>query len=913
MRGNLRSLEPSIVDEWVNGNLFQRIQNVSNDRKKFTLHFGPPYANGHIHIGHALIGILKDAVVKSYRMAGYNAPLVIGWDCHGLPIEWKIEELYLKQKKKREDIPIPEFMAKCREFAGYWSGVQKEEFQKLGIIADFQNPYSTMHKESEATICAKFFEIVQKGLVYRGKKPVMWSVVEKTALAEAELVYQDKVSDAIFVKFPVIKAKDASLIGTFAVIWTTTPWTIPGNKAIAYSKDFEYSVIKIAESQYIIATALIDHVLQEIGVTEYEIVKELSSNNLDETVCEHPLKNLGFNDNIRFLPASHVTIDTGTGLVHTAPAHGLEDFILGKEYGLPIENVVEDDGLLSEKLPYFQREHVFKVNPKIIEELEKANRLLHSSKLTHSYPHSWRSNAPLIFRTTTQWFISISDIREKLLSEIDKTEWFPSGYVNRIRSMVEKRPDWCISRQRIWGVPIALFVEKNTNHILMDDEIFTRIVTAFRNEGIESWHTKPAEYFLGNKYNPEDYLKVTDTLEVWFDSACSHHYVLEHRPDLEWPADLYFEGSDQHRGWFQSSLVESVCTSGKAPYKQVATNGFVLDKDGKKMSKSTGNVVSPDDIISKLGADVLRLWCLNSDYSEDTRIGNEILSRQQDIYRRFRNTLRYLLGVISCYDPLITIDYDDLPELEKVVLHQLYELDSLHKESIKKYEFQRFCSALHSFCANDLSAFYFDIRKDTIYCDVESSIKRRSCVNVMNDLFVFISHWLAPILSFTAEEAWLCYPLNVKRESIHLETFPKIYDEWHNPEMAAKWQIIKEIRKSITKSIEIERSAKVIGSSLEAEIQIYTSGFQEKSKQLAEVDLAELLIVSKAAVISAQMPHNAVYYEDTEIGIVVMKASGIKCERCWKVSSETSKHYTKQYGEVTVCPRCLKFLLQTDS
>lgn len=912
MRGNLKHLEPSIVEEWNNGNLFQMIQDISKGRKKFILHFGPPYANGHIHIGHALIGILKDAVVKSYRMAGYDAPLVIGWDCHGLPIEWKIEELYLKQKKKREDIPISEFMLKCREFAEYWSGIQREEFKKLGIIADFQNSYSTMHRESEATICTKFFEIVRKGLVYRGKKPVMWSVVEKTALAEAELVYQDKISDAIFVKFPIIEAKDKGLIGTFAVIWTTTPWTIPGNKAIAYSKDFEYSVIKVDEAQYIMATGLVGPVLQEIGIQEYEIVKTLSGNELDGIVCNHPLKNLGFDDRIRLLPASHVTIDTGTGLVHTAPAHGLEDFMLGKEYDLPIENVVEADGLLSDSLPHFQGEHVFKVNPKIIEELDKSGNLLYASKLTHSYPHSWRSNAPLIFRTTTQWFISISDIREKLLSEIDKTEWFPSEYVNRIRSMVEKRPDWCVSRQRIWGVPIALFTDKKTNNILVDDDVFNRIIETFRNEGIESWHTKPASYFLGEKYDPNDYVQITDTLEVWFDSACSHHYVLEHRPDLEWPADLYFEGSDQHRGWFQSSLVESVCTTGRAPYKQVATNGFVLDKDGRKMSKSVGNVVSPDDIIGKLGADILRLWCLNSDYSEDMRIGDEILGRQQDVYRRFRNTLRYLLGVISCYDPLITVDYKDLPDLEKVILHQLYELDSLHKESIKKYEFQRFCSALHSFCANDLSAFYFDIRKDTVYCDDENNIKRRSCINVMNELFVFISHWLAPILSFTAEEAWLCYPMNVKKKSVHMCIFPEIREEWYNPEIVSRWQFIREIRKSITESLEIERSAKMIGSSLEAEVQIYITNHPEKIKQLAGIDLAELAIVSKVSVIGAQMPHNAANHEDTGVGIVVMKASGTKCERCWKVSTEVSKHDTQQYGEVIVCPRCLTKVSKKD-
>ncbi|MDR1234430.1 MAG: isoleucine--tRNA ligase [Holosporales bacterium] len=959
MQGNLTKKEPALLEEWNNGDLYGRIRKSSKGRKKFILHFGPPYANGHTHIGHALIGILKDAVVKSYQMSGYDAPLVIGWDCHGLPIEWKIEESYLKQKKKREDVPVDEFMGKCREFAGQWVDIQREEFKKLGIISDFKNPYNTMDKESEAVICEKFFEIVKKGLVYRGKKPVMWSVVEKTALAEAELEYHDKVSDAIFVKFPIVESKDnrplskpsesellegkpahrsaaylsvrehsstgltyqeadceefwkgaRDLVGAYVVIWTTTPWTIPGNKAIAYSPDFEYSVVKVGDERYIIAKELVDSVMKEVGISDYEVVRNIKGADLAGIMCDHPLKNLGFpgsGSGILLVPAHHVTIDTGTGLVHTAPAHGVEDFMVAKEFNLPVENVVNDDGTLSDTLPYFQGEHVFKVNPKVIEELRKTGNLLHASQITHSYPHSWRSKAPLIFRTTSQWFISISDIREKLLSEVNETKWFPSWYVNRIRSMVEKRPDWCVSRQRIWGVPIALFINKKTDEILMDEEVFIKIAKTFREEGIEAWHNKPADYFLCGKYNPDEYTKVSDTLEVWFDSACSHHYVLESRDELSWPADLYFEGSDQHRGWFQSSLVESVCTTGKAPYRHVATNGFVLDKDGKKMSKSVGNVVSPDDVINKFGADILRLWCLNSDYSEDTRIGDEILIRQQDVYRRFRNTLRYLLGVISCYDPNVKVEYNELPDLEKLILHQLYELDALHKESIAKYEFQRFCSALHSFCSNDLSAFYFDIRKDSVYCDAKDDIKRMACINVMNEVFVFISHWLAPILSFTSEEAWLCYPLNSNRESIHLNLFPTSDTGWNNPELASKWQFIREIRKSITSSIEVERAAKTIGSSLETEILIYSNDL-DVSKKLMDINMAEITIVSKTKVINAQIPHNATYYEDTKVGIVVAKAAGSKCDRCWKVSEDTAST-TTSYGAAHLCPRCKQIVL----
>ncbi|MDR0744403.1 MAG: isoleucine--tRNA ligase, partial [Holosporales bacterium] len=673
MKGDLANKEPTIIKEWARANIFSNLRELSKNRKKFILHFGPPYANGPIHIGHALIGILKDAVTKAYQMLGYDAPLVLGWDCHGLPIEWKIEEDYIKQGKKREDIPVAEFMARCREFAEKWKDIQKAGFEKLGIIADFENPYITMDKESEATICEKFFEILKKDLVYRGEKPVMWSVVEKTALAEAELEYHDKISDAIFVKFPIVRTNLEILKNAFAVIWTTTPWTIPGNKAIAFSKDLDYVVIDCCGERYLIAESRVVAFANEANIQDYSIIGKVKAEDLSEVIFQHPLRNLGFLVEVPMLPAKHVTDDAGTGLVHTAPAHGIEDFLLGKKYNLHIENTVNDNGTLIETLPYFGGEHVFKVNPKVIDELKKSGNLIHSYQITHSYPHSWRSKAPLIFRTTTQWFIAVSKIKEKLIEEIDKTKWFPNGYINRIRSMVEKRPDWCISRQRIWGVPIAVFINKETGEMLKDDEVFNKVIEVFRAEGIEAWHTKPDSYFLGDNYDPQKFTKVTDTLEVWFDSACSHHYVLEKRPYLSWPADLYFEGSDQHRGWFQSSLVESVCTKGQAPYRNVATNGFVLDQNGRKMSKSLGNVISPDDVINTLGADILRLWALNSDYSEDMRIGKEILTRQQDVYRRFRNTLRYLLGVISDYKEEKKISYSILPELEKLILKNLYD------------------------------------------------------------------------------------------------------------------------------------------------------------------------------------------------------------------------------------------------
>lgn len=902
MKGDLARKEPLLVEEWKNAKIFEKLRDISKSREKFIVHFGPPYANGPIHSGHALIGILKDAVTKSYQMMGYNAPLVIGWDCHGLPIEWKIEESYLKQGKKREDVPVAEFMSKCREFAAKWREIQKEGFRKLGIISDFENPYSTMDKESEATICEKFFEILKKGLVYRGKKPVMWSVVEKTALAEAELEYYDKVSDAIFVKFPVVEFSSEKFKDTFAVIWTTTPWTIPANKAIAYSEEFRYVILLVNNEKYIIAKDLIDSFVKNSGIEDYKIVAEFPGNELSGLVCRHPLNNLGFTHKVPLLPADYVTSDAGTGLVHTAPAHGLDDFMLGKKFNLPLEDIVNDNGTFVEKLPYFAREHVFKVNPKVIEELQKVGNLIKAYKITHSYPHSWRSKAPLIFRTTTQWFIKIDPIRENLLSEIDKTKWFPASYINRIKSMVEKRPDWCISRQRIWGVPIALFINKKTDEILIDDDVFNRIIESFRTEGIESWRTKPASYFLGEKYNPEDYYQVYDTLEVWFDSACSHHYVLEKREYMKWPADLYFEGSDQHRGWFQSSLVESVCTKGKAPYKQVATNGFVLDKDGKKMSKSLGNVISPDDVTSKLGADILRLWCLNSDYSEDMRIGDEILKRQQDVYRRFRNTLRYLLGVLSDFDPNCEEVYSDLPELEKFILLKLYKLNALLRKSIFNFEFQVFYSELHNFCSNELSAFYFDIRKDSIYCDSKSEKRRKASLYVMNQIFICLVHWLAPVLSFTAEEAWLAYPFNSEKNSIHLELFPEISEEWNNTAIETKWKFVQNIRKTITETIEIEREAKTIGSSLEAEILLYANNL-ENIKKLQSLDFSEISIVSKTTIVNAQVPSNAVLNEETGIGVVVKKAVGQKCDRCWKILEEV-KETDSEFGKIKLCKRC---------
>lgn len=906
MQGNLAKNDPIMVQHWQDTNLYKELRKRSQNKKKFMLHFGPPYANGPIHMGHALTGILKDTINKCYQMMGYDAPLVLGWDCHGLPIEWKIEESYIKSGKKREDVPVVEFMSKCREYAAKWRDTQKEGFKSLGIIFDYDNPYCTMDKSSEATICEEFFKIVKQGYVHRDRKPVMWSVVEKTALAEAELEYHDKTSDTIYVKYPVVKTNIKQLEDANAVIWTTTPWTIPASLAIAYNPEFDYILIEYNNYKLLIAKCRLESFIKENNISNYNIIETFKGSLLEGTVCNHPLNNLGFKQEIRLLPANYVTDDTGTGLVHTAPGHGLDDFYLGKKYGLSTETTVNENGTLVDTLPYFKGEHVFKVNPKVIEELKKSGNLLSTSKIVHSYPHSWRSKSPLIFRTTTQWFISIDPIREKLLEEIKKTDWYPSSFINRIYSMVEKRPDWCISRQRIWGVPIALFINKKTNEVLIDDDVFNKVLETFKSEGIESWHSKPMSFFLCGKYNPDDFVKVTDTIEVWFDSGCSHKYVLENRPELTWPADLYFEGSDQHRGWFQSSLVESVLTSGRAPYKKVATNGFLLDKDGRKMSKSLGNVIAPTDITKRFGADVLRLWCINGDYSEDMRIGEEIITRNQDVYRRFRNTLRYLLGVLSDYNPNNEISYEQLPALEKFILNKLYHNNVLLKEAINNFDLQKFYTELHTFCSNDLSAFYFDIRKDTIYCDSKDDITRRSALTVMNHLFTCLVHWLAPVLSFTAEEAWQAYPLNELKESIHLQEFPSIPKIWNNNDIEKQGQFLQSIRKVINGAIEVERLAKTIGSSLEANVLIYTND-NTVYKELNKVDIKELAIVSSAKVILAKAPYPVVINDDLHIGVIVQKSEYKKCDRCWKLLADV-KEYNNEYGNINLCERCKKII-----
>lgn len=919
MKANLPTREPDLLAQWDEIGLYQRLREKSKTRPKFVLHDGPPYANGAIHMGHALNKGLKDVVVRTYQMAGYNASFVPGWDCHGLPIEWKVEENFRKAKKRKED--VSDFLKECRQFAAHWVEVQMGGFKRLGICADWAHPYKTMDPASEGAIVGEFLKIFMDGHIYRGKKPVLWSVVEQTALAEAEVEYKDHTSTAIFVAFPVADSPLKELEDSAVVIWTTTPWTLPANRAIAYGEDIRYQLLTVegvregAEAsvkvgrKFLVAEDLLTAFCDKTGITQHRIEASLKGTDLKGTTCQHPfdlcpqseqdrMSPFAYTFAVPLLPAGHVTTETGTGFVHTAPSHGLEDFAVGKAFNLPMPDLVKGDGTYIEDLPLLGGQHIFKVTEPVLDLLRQGEALLSAEPLVHSYPHSWRSKSPLIYRLTSQWFLDIEKLRGKALDAIDQVTWVPPVGRNRIRGMVESRPDWCLSRQRLWGTPIALLIDKETREPLRNAEVNAQIVETISKEGIEAWHAHDADFFLPSELHGR-YEKVMDTLDVWFDSASTHAFVLKQRADLHWPADVYFEGSDQHRGWFQSSLIESVATGGAAPYKTVVTHGFILDEDARKMSKSLGNVLSCDDVVQKYGADLLRLWLVNVDYSEDVKISQEILKRQEDIYRRFRNTLRYLLGALNGFSEEEAVAYDDLPELEKTLLHQLFVLDEKHKASMKTFNFSGFYSDLHTFCANDLSAFYFDIRKDALYCDAPDDLKRRAARTVLNLLFLHIVHWLAPVLCFTAEEAWQHYPLKGTAsgafESIHERLFPEVNSAWKREDLCEKWQKIRTIRRVITSALEQERLAKTITSSLQASVVLFVT--KDNAALLKDVDMAELALVSQFTMLTAQPRAGAVTLEDVpDVGAIVTAAAGTKCPRCWKIIKDKEAE--------ALCPRC---------
>jgi isoleucyl-tRNA synthetase len=929
MRGGLPQKEPEILARWARENLYGALRESGKGRPKFVLHDGPPYANGNVHIGTALNKTLKDVVVRSHQMTGRESNYVPGWDCHGLPIEWKVEEEFYRAKGKvkpdfSDSQAIIAFRKECRAYAEHWLGVQREEFKRLGVVGDWDHPYTTMSYPAEAQIAREIFKFVASGLLYRGSKPVMWSVVEKTALAEAEVEYEDHVSDTIFAAFPV-ESEDASVL-----IWTTTPWTIPGNRAIAFSRRIAYGRYRVTAAPpdnwakvgatYILAQSLAQSVFDAAKVTAFEFLGEVTGDALATMACAHPLRANGYGFVVPLLDGDHVTEDAGTGFVHTAPGHGREDFELwtastrllqdrGIETRIPY--TVDENGALTDEAPGFEGKRVITdkgkvgdANKAVIDALIGAGTLVARGKLKHQYPHSWRSKTPVIFRNTPQWFLAMDrpfanahggkTLRTLAVDAIEHTRWAPPSGENRIKGMVANKPDWVLSRQRAWGVPLSIFVRKDGHEILFDDDVNARIADAYEREGADAWFAEGAkERFLGPKHDSATYDKIDDLVEVWFDSGSTHAFVLEdpkHFPGLagvrrtiDGGADtvMYLEGSDQHRGWFQSSLLESCGTRGRAPFDVVLTHGFTLDESGRKMSKSLGNQTFPQDVIRVSGADILRLWVASVDYTDDQRIGPEILKAVSDNYRKLRNTTRWMLGTLAHREQGDTVAYADMAGLERLMLHKLAELDLRVREAYENFDFARVIATLTAFMNADLSAFYFDIRKDALYCDAPSSVRRRGALEAIEHIFRAVTVWLAPILVFTTEEAWSAR--DAAHRSIHLEQFPAIPAGWRDDRLAETWETIRMLRLAVTGAIEIARAEKEIGSSLEAAPRVYLSD-PEHRKALEGIDFAEVCITSDIAIeFGTPAPEKAFRLaESPDVGVVVERAQGVKCARSWR-------------------------------
>jgi isoleucyl-tRNA synthetase len=950
MRAGLPQREPDILARWHKLGLYERLRTSGKGRKKFVLHDGPPYANGNIHIGHALNKILKDVVTRSQQMLGFDSNYVPGWDCHGLPIEWKIEEENYRAKGRpkpdfSDAAALVEFRKECRAFAEHWIKVQREEFERLGVIGDWTHPYTTMAYAAEAQIARELMKVAANGTLYRGSKPVMWSVVEKTALAEAEVEYEDYVSDQVWVKFP-ITAAPRDLSGASIVIWTTTPWTIPGNRAISYSPKIGYGLYEITDApqdnwakigdKLVLAEKLALDVLRQARVTAFKQLRSLSPESIAGVTCSHPLKGFAesYNFDVPLLAGDHVTEDTGTGFVHTAPGHGREDFdvwtanardLAARGINTTIPYTVDADGRFTEQAPGFTGKRVLTetgakgdANQAVIKALIDAGMLIARGRLTHQYPHSWRSKKPVIFRNTPQWFIAMdSDIakhrdtlRGRALAAIAATRWVPEQGEKRITGMIESRPDWVISRQRAWGVPITVFIQEKLDgsvEILDDPDVNVRIIEAFEAEGADAWYKPGArERFLGRRGN-EGWQKVDDILDVWFDSGSTHAFVLEdprHFPGLAGikrkidggpDAVMYLEGSDQHRGWFQSSLLESCGTRGRAPFDVVLTHGFVLDEAGRKMSKSLGNVTAPQDVIKESGADILRMWVCAADYADDLRIGGEILKTTVDTYRKLRNTLRWMLGNLAHFRAAERVAFEHMPELERLMLHRLAELDPLVRGAYADFDYKRIFAALNAFMTSDLSAFYFDVRKDALYCDPYSSVTRKACLTVLDQLFRCTVTWLAPMLCFTAEEAWLAR--DPAATSVHLEAFPDVPASWRNDALAEKWRKLRNLRRVVTGALELERAAKRIGSSLEAAPIIYVAD-ADLFAAAVDADLAELCITSAATLVEGEGPPDAFRLDEVRgVAVEPRLAQGRKCARSWKISEAVG--LDPQFPDVT--------------
>ncbi len=948
MRAGLPKREPDWLARWAQIGVYEKLREKAAGRKPFTLHDGPPYANGHLHIGHALNKILKDMVVRSQQMMGRDARYVPGWDCHGLPIEWKIEEQYRAKGRNKDDVNVVDFRQECRKFAEGWVDIQRKEFKRLGVTGNWDDPYLTMNFHAERVIAEEFQKFLMNGTLYQGSKPVMWSPVEKTALAEAEVEYADKESFTVWVKFPVRETSNDAIKDASVVIWTTTPWTMPSNKAVVYSNDISYGVYEVTDApednwvrkgeRYVLADKLAEGVFGKARVEQFSRVSD--AGDLSGTSLSHPLAGADgsdgeWDDPRDFRAADFVTDDEGTGFVHCAPSHGMEEFELYRDLGM-LQQVISynvlEDGSFRPDLPFFGGTKIMRDKPNkknktnpwegdantaVIAKLAEVDGLFARGVIKHSYPHSWRSKAPVIYRNTPQWFAAVdkpvgdgqdtygTTIRERALRSIDElVTWTPKTGRNRLYSMIEARPDWVLSRQRAWGVPLTCFVKKGAqptddDYLLRNAAVNARILAAFEEEGADAWYKDGAKArFLGNDVNHDDYDQVFDILDVWFDSGSTHAFVLRDREDgsEDGMADVYLEGTDQHRGWFHSSMLQACGTIGHAPYRAVVTHAFTLDAKGEKMSKSLGNTIVPEQVVQQYGADILRLWVATTDYKHDHRIGDEILKGVADSYRRLRNTLRFMLGSLADFSEADRVKPAEMPELERWVLHRLAELDQVVREGYAKYDFQGVFQAIFTFATVDLSAFYFDIRKDALYCDGDTP-RRKAARTVLDILFHRLTKWLAPMLTFTMEEVWLeRFPGD--DSSIHLEDFAETPADWHDVALAAKWATVRKVRRVVTGALEVERTNKVIGASLEAAPTVYVT--PDAAAVLQTVSFDDLCITSDITVSTDAAPADVFRLDDVaDVAVVFARADGEKCQRCWKILPDVGTH-----THAGVCARC---------